>query len=74
MVGDRYKLDKLVHEVLEVNGNRELLKCIASDSRYGWAIGETFWDDTGWSGWEYLGNFSKSNRFKEIYDILNSEE
>lgn len=23
--------------------------------------------------WEYLGNYSKSNRFKEIYDILNDD-
>ena len=26
------------------------------------------------SGWVYLGNYSKSNNFKLIYDILNSTE
>ena len=72
MVGDRYELDGLVLEIIEIKDDSELLKCIETNSEYGWDVGETYWNDVGWAGWTYLGNFGKSNQFKTIYDILNS--
>jgi hypothetical protein len=52
------------------------------DGYEAWVTGISgYWDrfnteDTYWinSTDKFIGNFSKSNKFKEIYDILNSGE
>ena len=71
MVGDRYQYNDLVFEVTsEFDGKYDIL-CVDGHGTLGWHTGETTYIHN-WDGWTYLGNFSKSNRFKEIYDILNS--
>lgn len=72
MVGDRYQKDSVILEIIEITKESDVrVVCIEADNMY-WRIADIVLTDDTWTGWTYLGNFSKSNRFKEIYDILNS--
>lgn len=76
-IGDRYRhrSNGLTHEVTVVDENRCRFKCVDVGTTKNWKINESpnWYISDIWieENWEYLGNFGKSNNFKDIYDILN---
>jgi hypothetical protein len=68
--GDRYVYKDLAMECTEVPGVMIIIKGFydLGETREGWNH-----DLLVGSGWKFIGNFDKSNKFKLIYDILNSE-
>lgn len=82
-VGDRYKslMSDVIIEMVNVNDTmRPIVVCIQPSSLPPMS---TIWDTEGKIhqflqfapyAWEYMGNYSKSNNFKLIYDILNEED
>jgi hypothetical protein len=75
-VGDRYywkRSDRIWEVVSFIHSDR--IECIAIQSDSVYNIGDKaifskeYWETTPEA--IYLGNFSKSSNFKDIYDILN---
>jgi hypothetical protein len=74
-IGDRYDWgNNGVWEILEVTDpikHYAKSKCVSPNSFYKIGYICEWWIEDRHTGWTYLGNFSKSSNFRDIYDILN---
>ena len=76
-IGDRFQWEDVIIEIINRTKMEEEILCIRCENGYGWTTGKKYTLIIGdWvkEGWVYLGNSSKSNKFKTIYDILNGND
>jgi hypothetical protein len=80
IVGNRYAgkgggLIGITWEIIEFDGNHGKSKLISYPDNTR-EIGEIVKIDSSFyrsDNWEFIGNFSKSSNFRNIYDILNGD-
>lgn len=73
-IGDRYKsqLSLVVLEVCTLHEDKHTFQVTVVESgNSGWVNGQILRANDNWSEFTYLGNFSKSSNYNNLYNILN---